>query len=224
MLARDRPPLPRKRGPLPPLASSRGTKLPPIRATSLYLQAFCVLRLMPRGDDPPSTPRRWSSQPIACLAGGVMVLALAVATCTDGRHASTAVEGRVPVRSTLCVLRSTSRRSVLLPPSVLRSAFCVDSQGGRPPFDPPPVVVTTDRGLGRGCGNQLVARLPRSTVNRQRSTVNGSSAFLCPPPPSSAFLRLPPPSSLRTARRPSVPLMSGAAADRGRSPRQRSPV
>ena len=31
MLARDRPPLPRERGPLPPLASSRGTKLFPIR-------------------------------------------------------------------------------------------------------------------------------------------------------------------------------------------------
>ncbi len=69
--------------------------------------AFCVLRLMPRGGDPPSTPRRcwWLGE--SCLAGGVDVLALAVATFRA-----------------FCVLRS---------------AF--DAQGGRPPFDPPPVPV-----------------------------------------------------------------------------------
>jgi hypothetical protein len=37
MLARDRPPLPRKRGPLPPLASSWGTKLfTPLVRTKLF--------------------------------------------------------------------------------------------------------------------------------------------------------------------------------------------
>ncbi len=110
-------------------------------ATCLSLRplASCFRHLLtPRGDDPPSTPRRclWRS----CLAEGVEVL------CVGCCHVS-----------------EPPASGFLLPaPS--------DAQGRRPPFDPPPVLVMTDRVLGRGCDGACVGRchVHDSTVDGQR--------------------------------------------------------
>ncbi len=136
-------------------------------------RAFCVLRsafesqggrppfdpppVMPRGGDPPSTPRR------SCPGGTTPLRPPAGA---GGALSSVLGRGCGGARVGCCHVSG-------------RSAFCVDSQGGRPPFDPPPVLVANDRGLGRGCGGARVGRCyvsGRSTFYVLRCT-SGRSAF-----------------------------------------------
>jgi hypothetical protein len=114
--------------------------------------------VMPRGDDPPSTPRRcwWRG-------GGVLGRGCGPVSC-HGCH----VPDSWP------------------PASGLLLRACCDAQGGRPPFDPPPVLVLPCSRAWPG-----VQAFPRASVATFR--IPGlwpPASGLLPPSSASAFLRV----------------------------------
>jgi hypothetical protein len=156
-----------------PFPHSVGDKAPDSRAGAYPLRvvlrctflAFCVDAqggrppfdpppVMPRGDDPPSTPRRcwWRG-------GGVLGRGCGPVSC-HGCH----VPDSWP------------------PASGLLLRACCDAQGGRPPSDPPPVLVLRCSRAWPG-----VQAFPRASVATFR--IPGLLPLACcllpPPPPSS---------------------------------------
>jgi hypothetical protein len=117
--------------------------------------------VMPRGHDPPSTPRRCSCRSSRVAGRGLRSLT---------RHEVATVNRR---RSTVNGFRASCPR----PPA---SCFAVMPRGDDPPSTPRRCSCRSSRVAGRGRGR---ARIGRCHVS------GASSAFLRLPPPSSAFLR-----------------------------------